>query len=90
MAEKHIERDSCRVAEANGWLQRKFVSPGHNGVPDRIFIKDTRVVFIEFKVPGGVLRPIQKEEIKEFQSHGADIYVCESVATLKRVLNITT
>lgn len=52
VTEKSIELKVCRWARDNGWLVYKFTSPSQRGVPDRLFIKDGRVVFIEFKRPG--------------------------------------
>ena len=58
--EKEIERYLKREIEKLGGLLLKFVSPGNDGVPDRIAIMpDGRVWFIEFKTEGGDLRPLQ-------------------------------
>lgn len=58
--EKEIERYLKREIEKLGGLLLKFVSPGNDGVPDRIAIMpDGRVWFIEFKMDGGDLRPLQ-------------------------------
>ena len=47
--ERDIEKKACDLAKAAGWLVFKFVSPSQRGVPDRIFIRQGRIVFIEFK-----------------------------------------
>jgi len=84
------ERDSMRAAEIHGWWQRKFTSPSHNGVPDRILAKDKRVLFIEFKKPGEPLSPGQIDEIKLMIDQGLEVYVCDSIDEVKSILGITT
>ncbi len=84
------ERDSMRVAEVHGWWQRKFTSPSHSGVPDRILAKDRRVVFIEFKQPGEPLSQLQIDEIKLMVDQGLEVHVCDTVDDVKFILGITT
>lgn len=58
MLEKEIEK---YVREHVKGRLLKFVSPGEDGVPDRIhLLPDGRVVFIEFKKQGGRLSERQK------------------------------
>jgi len=85
-----IERDSMRTAEIHGWWQRKFVSPSHSGVPDRILAKEGRVLFIEFKQPGEPKSFVQIEEIKAMVDAGLEMHVCDSVYDVKSILGITT
>jgi hypothetical protein len=65
-----------RVKEAGG-LQRKFISPGVRGVPDRIAIFEGRVMFVELKAPGKFLRADQIREHDRLRAHGADTYVID-------------
>ena len=64
MREKDIEkylRD--RIREIGGKAY-KFVSPGNNGVPDRLVcLPGGRVVFVELKAPGQGPRPVQVHQI---------------------------
>jgi hypothetical protein len=66
-----------RVREAGG-LQRKFVSPGHKGVPDRIAVFDGRVSFVELKAPGKFLRPDQTREHLKLHKMKCRLYVIDS------------
>lgn len=68
------------VAQANrrGFLCWKFVSPGVNGVPDRVLIGAGRVIFIECKAPGGKPRALQDVRLDEIRARGADARVCSS------------
>ena len=44
-----------------GEIAFKFVSPGFNGVPDRIILVPMgRIYFVETKAPGGKLRKLQR------------------------------
>jgi len=80
MFEKDIEAKVRAQAITAGWLVYKFTSPSCRSVPDRLFIRDGRVVFIEFKRPGGRLTSGQAREIKRLrQIGGVEVYVCYSV-----------
>jgi hypothetical protein len=79
MLEKDIEAKVRAKAIAAGWLVYKFTSPSRRSVPDRLFIRDGRYVFIEFKRPGGTLTTGQTREIDRLRCAGADVYVCYSV-----------
>ena len=62
MLESDIEKHLCKrvKSELHGWAL-KFVSPGQNGVPDRvILVPDGRIYFVETKAPGKKLRRLQE------------------------------
>ena len=62
--EKYIEAYIRREITKMGGLFLKFVSPGNDGVPDRIAIfPDGRIVFVELKTPHGKLSQIQAYQI---------------------------
>lgn len=88
--EKKTEKQCCNVAKANGWWTRKFASPSNRGVPDRMFIKDGRVVFIEFKAPGNEPTNLQDHTMGEMREHGAEVYWTDNVADFKKYLKIPT
>ena len=79
MAEKHIEKKCCELAEAYGWKHRKFTSPGRRGAMDHIFVRKGVVLFIEFKQPGEPMSSLQEIEYKDLNAHGAYAFVCDSV-----------
>lgn len=82
--EKDVELRLIKRCKEHGWYCRKFVSPGHRGVPDRIVgIKASgprraKVWFIELKKPGEGLRPLQKAEHDEMLEQGMDVIVLSS------------
>ena len=80
MLEKQIEKAVCDYAKSKGVLCYKFVSPGHAGVPDRMFIlPGGKVFFIEFKRMGGKATPLQLREIERLHSQGVDVAIVDNV-----------
>jgi hypothetical protein len=92
MLESDVRNKARDWAKANGWLVYPFASPSNRSVPDRIYIKDSRVVFIEFKQPsqpgrpGGRLTKGQERKIKELRDAGAEVHVTDSVEDAKMIL----
>lgn len=76
--ERDIEAKVVKWAKANGWLTYKFVSPSQRGVPDRVFIKDGVVVFIEFKAPGKKPTALQASTIKKMREQRVTVWVMDS------------
>lgn len=62
MLEKEVEKKLCeRVKKDLQGVAFKFVSPGFNGVPDRIILVPMgRIYFVETKAPGKKLRKLQE------------------------------
>ena len=62
MLESEVEKKLCkRVKEELHGRAFKFVSPGCNGVPDRIILLPMgRIYFVELKAPGKKLRKLQE------------------------------
>ena len=79
MLERDIERRVSEIAKKNGWLSFKFVSPAQRGVPDRIFMKDGRIVFIEFKAPGKQPTELQEHIMRKMVDAGCEVHVCDNV-----------
>ena len=79
MREKEIEaylRD--RVKEIGG-KAHKFVSPGNNGVPDRLVcLPGGRAVFVELKAPGKVPTKLQELQQKQLKDLGFRVWVISS------------
>lgn len=88
--EKKIERDSVRTAEHHDWYVKKIVTPGRRGSFDRLFIKNGRHVWIEFKDPHGVISSHQDTEWRKLIDHGAEAHFCDSYQQCKDILGIHT
>lgn len=75
--EKDVEEKWCKVARSFGWKAYKFSSPGNSSVPDRMFIRNGLVFFIEFKRPGNTATKNQLEEHKELRQKGMLVWVID-------------
>lgn len=76
--EKDVESYlSNRVKQLNG-RSYKWVSPGNNGVPDRIvFLKNT-VRFVELKAPGKKPSSLQLVQHNRLKNLGFEVIVIDS------------
>ena len=88
MREALLEARCCRRARAEGWLCFKFSSPGQRGVPDRIFVRGGRVVFVELKAPGRPTTRLQDRRIADLRREGAEVHVLDSFPSLAAVLGL--
>ena len=86
--ESYIERKAVELAKAAGWLSFKWVSPGNAGVPDRIFMRASSVVFIEFKAPGRRPTILQSRMIDRLRAEGMAVFVCDSVEAVRDALSL--
>lgn len=76
MRERDIEARLRQAIEKDGGLFFKFVSPGNDGVPDRIAIlPDGQIWFIELKAESGRLSPIQVWQIDRLRQLGVNAAV---------------
>lgn len=74
--ENRIEKKLCDGVRALGGKAYKFVSPGCNGVPDRIMcLPNGMVIFAETKAPNGVLSKQQLHRINEMRRMGQRVFV---------------
>ena len=86
MRESTIEKAVSKFAVSAGWITYKFTSPQHRGVPDRIFIRDSVVMFVEFKAPGELPTALQAHTHEIMKQHGAVVHVVDSVEQGKALL----
>lgn len=74
--EASIEQSLRLRLQRIGCLFYKWVSPGNNGVPDRIVITpDGSVIFVELKTSRGNLSPDQRVQIRKITTHHARVVV---------------
>lgn len=79
MRESTIETKVCSYARSKGWLTYKFVSPSNRGVPDRIWLKSGKAVFVEFKATGKEPTKLQVKVMKRIQEQDFEVYVVDNV-----------
>jgi hypothetical protein len=84
--ESDIVSEAHDYAIIRGWWTIKVESPTKNGIPDRLYLRRGVYVWIEWKKPGGTLRPIQVTRIAEMKKHGATVYVFDNLNDAKAVL----
>lgn len=71
--ENKVEKYLDAGVTALGGVTRKWVSPGRDGVPDRIVIIKGAVWFVEVKTVDGRLSTAQTREQCRLVSHGAHV-----------------
>ncbi len=90
MNEKIIERKLVKKAKNMGGLALKFISPGYDGVPDRIVLfPGGRIAFVEVKAPGKTLRPLQVRRKRQLESLGFKVYVLDDPGQIEEILQET-
>lgn len=77
--EADIEKPAIRFAKTRGWLVRKLRWIGINGAPDRVFMRNGRVMFIEFKKPGEPLKAHQEVEHGIMRDAGLEVHAVDSL-----------
>lgn len=76
MLERDIEKKLTALVKKLGGLSYKFVSPGNDGVPDRIVITPKGTVwFIELKTETGRLSARQKYHIDRLKKQNCNVVV---------------
>lgn len=79
MREKQIEDYLRKCVKAIGGKAYKFISPGNDGVPDRLVcLPGGRVIFVELKAPGEKPRPLQTKRIAELTGMQQTVVVLDS------------
>ena len=86
MREKDIERKLREAVIKAGGVCYKFVSPGNNGVPDRVIILNGVVLFAEIKAPGKKPSIIQEIRIREMRNRGAWVEVIDSIEFVNYII----
>ena len=88
MREKIIEEKLVKAIRLMGGLAPKFVSPGFDGVPDRlILLPNGRMAFAELKAPGKQLRPLQKRRKRQLEALGFRVFVIDNTDQIGGVLS---
>lgn len=88
MREKIIENKLKNTIKEKGGLCLKFVSPGFDGVPDRIILlPDGIIAFAELKAPGKKLRPLQERRKRQLESLGFSVFCIDNTECIGGVLN---
>jgi len=87
MRERQIEQKLVRAVRAMGGLAVKFVSPGCDGMPDRlVLIPGGKMAFVEVKTKGGQSRPLQVKRHEMLRALGFKVYVLDDERQIQQIL----
>lgn len=90
MKEKILERRLVLAVKKAGGVCPKFVSPGLDGMPDRlILLPGGRIAFAEVKRHGEKPRPLQAARHGVLRRLGFAVYVLDDEAQIKNILKLT-
>lgn len=88
MRENVIERQLAMAVKKMGGMAVKFVSPGLDGVPDRIvLLPNKKMAFVELKAPGKKPRPLQEKRRRQLEALGFPVYVIDGAEQIGGVLD---
>ena len=88
MEEKKIEQKLVLMVKRRGGMCLKFVSPGFDGVPDRIvLLPEGRMAFVEVKAPGKKPRPLQIARHQALERLGFKVYVLDNQEQIGGILD---
>ncbi len=88
MKESAIERRLVTEAVKRGGLAPKFVSPGLDGVPDRLLLlPGGKLAFVEVKAPGKKPRPLQRRRIEQLTALGFQVFVLDRKEQIGEILD---
>ena len=80
MSERNIEKILVSEVRRLGGRAYKWISPGNDGVPDRIVIFPNREpVFVELKTDTGRLTPLQQVQIGRLKDLGQAVFIAKGV-----------
>ena len=78
MREREIERKLVSAVKSRGGICPKFVSPGFDGMPDRVvLLPHGKIGFVEVKRPGEKPRPLQTARHRLLRKLGFLVFVLD-------------
>ena len=78
MREKQIEQKLVRAVREAGGMCPKLISPGTDGMPDRlVLLPGCRIGFVEVKAPGKEPRPLQTQRHRQLRALGFPVFVLD-------------
>ncbi len=88
MREKIIEQKLVKAVKALGGISPKFISPGFDGMPDRlVLLPGGCMAFVEVKAPGEMPRPLQLARHQLLRRLGFKVYVLDDEEQIGRILD---
>ena len=88
MREKELERKLVTAVKRRGGICPKFVSPGNDGMPDRLVLLPGRHFgFVEVKAPGEKLRALQLARHRQLRELGFPTYILDEEEKIGGILD---
>ena len=88
MREKTLEALLVQAVKSMGGLAPKFVSPGFDGMPDRIvLLPHGKMAFVEVKAHGEKPRPLQVRRKSQLESLGFSVYCLDDATQIGGMLD---
>ena len=88
MREKTVEQKLVRAVKNMGGIAPKFVSPGLDGVPDRLVLfPGGKLAFVEMKAPRKKMRPLQVKRAEQLRALGFSVYCVDRPEMIGGVLD---
>lgn len=88
MREKQVEQKLIRAVKDRGGICPKLVSPGFDGMPDRmVLLPGGRLGFVEVKAPGRTARPLQVLRHRLLMGLGFRVYVLDDPRKIGGILD---
>jgi len=86
--EKTIEKKLVNTVKSMGGIAPKFVSPGFDGMPDRlVLLPGGKIGFVEVKAPGKEPRPLQVARHELLRRLGFKVYVLDDPEQIGGILD---
>ena len=87
MREKKIEQKLVTAVKKHGGICPKFVSPGFDGMPDRLLLlPHGRFAFVEVKAPNQKPRPLQLSRHRLLRRVGFRVYVLDALEDIDKII----
>ena len=88
MREKTIEQKLIRAVKAMEGISPKLVSPGTDGMPDRLVLLPTgKLAFVEMKATGKQMLPLQVRRKRQLEALGFRVYCVDRLEQIGGVLD---
>ncbi|MDD3930294.1 MAG: VRR-NUC domain-containing protein [Sphaerochaeta sp.] len=88
MREKEIELQLVKAVKNKGGRAVKFMSPGFDGMPDRlVLLPGSTCGFVEVKAPGKKPRALQVVRHEMLKAWGFKVYVLDAKEQIEEIIN---
>ena len=87
LRERDIERKLVKAVKAEGGMCPKLISPGTDGMPDRmVLLPEARIGFVEVKAPGQKPRPLQECRHERLRQLGFLVFVLDEPEQIPKII----